>query len=138
MTIQYLVRKIETCRTCKGEKILFNPHWKRIKRENIEWSNKNNVPILSLKSADDWSRRIKEQWPDGYPPPEVEPCHECEGEGKTETWIDLEDALREVAGDAPSGPAHRVWCSCGKSTVAVWNTETARYDAHYVLDDTED
>jgi hypothetical protein len=117
MTTQYLVKKIETCPVCEGERHLWNPHWQRINRENAEWGDENDADPSQM--IQDWQRRVREQWPNvDIPPPEVEECHECEGEGKTETWIPLREAMSELAVSAASGPVHRAWCSCGKSTRA--------------------
>jgi len=96
MTTQYLVRKIETCPVCKGEKHLIDPDWQRINRENNEWMQDHHIPTFTDAAQADWERRIKETWPYHKPPPEEYPCDECEGSGKIESWLSLADALREL------------------------------------------
>lgn len=96
MTTQYLIRKIETCPECNGARFAINPHWARINRENNEWMEQHTGGRFTDEAHADWERRIKEQWPYSDPPPEEEPCCECEGDGKVESWVSLADALRDL------------------------------------------
>ena len=96
MDAKYLIRKIETCPQCRGDKYLSNPHWQRICRDNAAWMDAHTGGRFTDEAEHDWKRRIEAQWPHQDPPPEEEPCYECEGEGKIETWIPLEQALVEL------------------------------------------
>jgi hypothetical protein len=123
MTTQYLIRKVETCPVCKGEEFLYNPEWAELNEEHARRC-KGMPPDERFA---EFNRMVKEKWPFGEPP-EEEPCCECEGTGKIETWIDLRQALEELYASAPpSGIAHHVWCTCGRNTVCTWNPDTERY-----------
>lgn len=93
---QYLIRKIEMCPVCNGDKFLPNKDWQEINKANNAWMELRGIKVFNEAAHMDWERRIREKWPHQKPPPEEEPCHECEGEGKIETWIDLREALQEL------------------------------------------
>lgn len=96
MTTEYLVRKIETCPVCKGDKFFQNLGWAEVNRANQAWMEERGIVTFTEEARLDWERRIKEKWPYQKPPPEEEPCVECEGEGKIESWIPLREALAEL------------------------------------------
>jgi len=96
MTTQYLVRKVEICPVCHGERTIINADWQRINQENSEWMEARGIKTFTDEAMDDWNRRIKEQWPYGDLPPEEETCGECEGNGVIESWVSLADALRDL------------------------------------------
>ena len=92
---QYLIRKIETCPVCKGERWLLNLDWQEINHASVEWGDAHDA--TPDENIADWRRRIAEKWPHSKPPPESDECHECEGEGEIETLIPLRQAMRELA-----------------------------------------
>ncbi len=96
MTTEYLVRKIETCADCEGEGVVGNQDWQEINQANNKWMQEHTEGRFTDEALADWERRIREKWPHSKPPPEEESCVECEGEGKIERWITLQQALAEL------------------------------------------
>ena len=88
---QYLIRKIETCPECKGEKFFYNPEWAELNEEH----DRRCRDMTPNDRFTEFGQMVREKWPWGEPP-EEEPCAECEGTGKIETWIPLEQALHEL------------------------------------------
>ena len=82
---QYLIRKIETCETCKGTGWIEHPHcmicgW-YVEPKEMEHLH-HNYELLCGHSVD----KLAEEYQ----------CTECDGKGKIETWIPLADALKEL------------------------------------------
>jgi hypothetical protein len=127
MTTQYLVRKIETCKDCDGEGYYYNPEWEEA-NAHFDALRASGLDNQDGRLWEAWRKHLKEKWPCGEPAEELR-CIECEGEGKIDTWVTLQEALYEVYGAPPSGAVHQAWCSCGKSTLCTWNPVMARYEA---------
>ena len=49
----------------------------------------------------DWERRIDAKWPGQKPPPEEEPCGECEGIGEIVSRVELGEALLAIGAVNP-------------------------------------
>ncbi len=96
MTTQYLIRKVEMCPACKGEGYVWNEKWQALNEANNAWMQEQTGGRYCDEAHADWERRVKETWPYSDPPPEDEPCGECEGTGKVEEWIDLRQAMEEL------------------------------------------
>jgi hypothetical protein len=128
---QYLVRKVQTCPACKGEKFFPNEDWQDLNRGFAHWMQENGKARMDDEAYAEWDRARAEMFPYGEPP-EEESCGECEGEGQIETWIDLRQTLFELGyqpNAAQPNPSQKVWCSCGKSVVIHWNPAEHRYEA---------
>ena len=93
MDTKYLVRKVETCPVCHGEKFFENGEWARLNEAFCAWQDEHGKTRMDDEAYAEWDRLRKEQWPWGPEPPEEEPCHECEGRGEVEHWVPLLDAL---------------------------------------------
>jgi len=93
---RYLIRKIETCPVCHGDRFVFNRDWQEINEANNAWMAERGITTFTDEAAADWNLRIKEKWPYSKPPSEEEPCCECEGRGEIETWIDMSTAFQEM------------------------------------------
>jgi len=94
---RYLVRKVETCPVCHGEKFVQNEDWRKINEENSAWMKEHTGGIFTDEAYNDWDSRIAERWPYGNPPIEDEPCCECEATGQIERWVDLRQVMHELA-----------------------------------------
>ena len=92
----YLIRKIETCPACQGSGFVQNLDWAEINRAHSEWMEARSIKTFTDEARANWEWRIKKRWPYGNPPPEEGECCECEGTGKIETWVSLQDALRAI------------------------------------------
>jgi len=101
MTIEYLIRKRETCPVCEGNGYVPNANWQRINRESHEWMQDHGIKTFTDEASADWEQRIKKCWPYRKPPPEEEWCCECEGTGFLDKWVHLEDALSNLGIPSP-------------------------------------
>ena len=80
----YQVRKLETCKACKGTGWIWDPHCEECGRKISE----KEMAVLDRNN----------ELPCGHPVNrllEEYRCTECE-DGKIESWISLEQALREL------------------------------------------
>lgn len=93
---QYLVRKVETCKECGGCGVVQNMDWAEINQANNAWMEEHGIQTFTDEAAEDWNHRIKAKWPYRKPPPEEEPCCECEGAGEIERWVPLAEAIQAL------------------------------------------
>ena len=80
----FYVRGMKKCDVCNGDGYIFNEEW------NDFCDQYKFMPSDQI---------MKKWWNDrGYitPPPEDYPCGECEGTGRIDHYVPLEQALREM------------------------------------------
>ena len=83
---QYLVRKVGTCHRCQGTGFIELAHCRKCEQILTDEEFAAITIGDALPCGHSIDNLAEEDW-----------CIECEGTGKVETWIDLEDALQEVA-----------------------------------------
>ena len=95
MSVQFLVKRIETCPKCLGKKVVQNPLWEEF------WAKHSLEAPPSDEEMKKWFREngygnALEMRIDGLPD-EEQICGECEGEGKIVSEVELLDAINELA-----------------------------------------
>lgn len=85
MTTFYVIEQGD-CEACEGEGTAMDPNWQQFYEEHL---GKNEITDAAF--MDWWQAR-------GFaaPPPEESVCGECEGEGKIQRFVELQEALKKL------------------------------------------
>lgn len=101
----------EKCQECGGSGVVYHHAWQEFNQADDKFKLENNGAMMTQQQCEEWFR----QRGYGTLPPEEPQCHECEGSGAVQRWLDAQTLAKIISSNSSLCDENCIKkCSCGR------------------------